>query len=250
MKRLLCLLGLLTALLSGPVRAEEVTVAVAANFMAPMQRIAAEFERDTGHRTRLAFGSSGKLYAQIRNGAPFQMFLSADADKPAKLDAEGLTLAGSRVTYAVGTLALWSPRPDLVDKQGKVLGEGTFRKLALANPRLAPYGQAALETLERLGLRARLQPRLVFGENIAQTHQFIASGNAELGFVALSQILQDGRISAGSAWLVPADLYRPIRQDAVILAGGADNAAARALAQYLIGDKARAIIRSYGYTTE
>ncbi len=230
-----------------PALADAVMVAVAANFTIPMQAIATEFDKDTGHQARLAFGSTGKFYAQIRNGAPFQMFLSADDETPARLEREGMTAAGTRFTYAVGTLVLWSAQPRFVDARGEVLGKGSFGKLAIANAKLAPYGRAASETLNALGLLDALSPRFVQGENIAQTFQFVQTGNAELGFVALSQVMKDGRIGAGSAWIVPASLHAPIRQDAVILKSGQGNAAARALAQYLKGDKARAIIRSFGY---
>lgn len=228
-------------------RAEQVNVAVAANFTAPMNAIAAEFAKDTGHEARLAFGSSGKFYAQIRNGAPFQVFLSADDAKPAKLEEEGMTVAGSRFTYAVGTLVLWSAKPGFVDDQAEVLKRGAYNKLALANPKLAPYGAAAMELLDGMGLKAAAEPKLVQGENIAQTYQFVLSGNAELGFIALSQVMKDGRITGGSAWVVPSNLHQPIRQDAVILSSGKGNAAAAALMKYLQGDKAKAIIRSYGY---
>ncbi|MCX7157225.1 MAG: molybdate ABC transporter substrate-binding protein [Rhodocyclales bacterium] len=233
--------------LSPCARAEEVQVAAAANFTAPMKAIAAEFEKATGHKAQLSFGGTGKFYAQIRNGAPFQVFLSADEDIPAKLEQEGLAVPGSRYTYAVGTLVLWSARPDLVDAKGEVLSRGAFAHLAVANPKLAPYGAAAMETLDKLGLTSTLQAKFVQGENIAQTHQFVTSGNAELGFVALSQVMKDGRISSGSAWIVPADMHRPIRQDAVMLAAGRNNAAATALLRFLREPGAVAIIRSYGY---
>lgn len=229
------------------VLADQVQVAVAANFVAPMQKIAVEFERETGHKALLSFGGSGKLYAQIRNGAPFQVLLSADDETPARLEREGLTRPGSRFTYAIGRLALWSARPGLVDDKGEILRQGGFNKLALANPKLAPYGTAATEVLTRLGLLGALQPKFVLGENIAQTWQFVGTGNADLGFVALSQVQKDGKIASGSAWIVPGNLHTPIRQDAVILAGGKGNAAAEALMNYLRGDKARAIIKGYGY---
>lgn len=238
---------LLCLLIAGPVNADEVRVAVAANFTHPMKAIAAGFEEDTGHTAELAFGSSGKFYAQIRNGAPFEVFLSADAAKPARLEKEGMTVPGSRFTYAVGTLVLWSTSPDLVDDRGAVLSGGQFEHLAIANPGLAPYGEAAMQTLEKLGIADRLAARIVKGENVAQTYQFTATGNAELGFVALSQVMKNGRITGGSAWIVPEDMHAPIRQDAVILARGADNAAAEALMRYLRSEKAAAIIRSYGY---
>lgn len=242
---LLAAVALVTA--ASAVLADEVQVAVAANFTAPMQRIAADFERDTGHKALLAFGATGKFYAQIRNGAPFEVFLAADAATPARLEEEGATVPGSRFTYAIGRLVLWSARPGFVDDKGEVLERGDFRHLAVANPRTAPYGVAGLEVLRRLGLAERLGNKLVTGENISQTHQFVATGNAELGFLALSQVTADGRLTGGSAWNVPAELYDPIRQDAVLLAAGRDNPAARALAGYLRGAKAIAIIKSYGY---
>jgi molybdate transport system substrate-binding protein len=227
--------------------ADEVQVAVAANFTAPMQKIAAEFEKDTGHKAQLSFGATGKFYAQIRNGAPFQVLLAADDETPAKLEMEAMTQPGSRFTYAIGKLVLWSAKPGYVDEKGEVLKKGEFNKLALANPKLAPYGSAAMEVLGKLGLLGAVQPKFVLGENIAQTWQFVGTGNAELGFVALSQILKDGRLASGSAWIVPASLHTPIRQDAVILANGRGNAAAEALLKYLKGDKAKALIKAYGY---
>ena len=230
--------------------ADEVQVAVAANFTAPMKIIAADFEKDTGHKATLAFGSSGKFYAQIKNGAPFQVFLSADDAKPAKLEKEGLTVPGSRFTYAIGTLVLWSAKPDLVDAKGAVLEKGDFAHLAVANPKLAPYGTAAMETLAKMGLTDKLQGKIVQGENIAQTYQFVATGNSELGFVALSQVMKDGKIGRGSAWIVPASMHAPIKQDAVILSGAKGNAAAEALMKYLKSAKAVAVIRSYGYEVE
>lgn len=231
----------------GVARADEVQVAVAANFTAPMNAIAAEFAKDTGHKAQLAFGATGKFYAQIKNGAPFQMLLAADDEIPAKLAAEGLANPASRFTYAIGTLVLWSAQPGYVDAKGEVLKKGAYNKLALANPKLAPYGKAAVEVLGGLGLFDTVSPKFVQGENIAQTYQFISSGNAELGFVALSQVMKEGRVSSGSAWVVPGNLHTPIRQDAVILNHGKGNASAIALTKYLKGDKAKAIIKSYGY---
>ena len=240
-------LTVLLALPAGRAAAADVQVAVAANFTAPMQAIAAGFERSTEHRAKLAFGSTGKFYAQIRNGAPFDVLLAADDETPARLEREGAAVAGSRFTYAIGRLALWSAKPGVVDAQATVLKQGAFRRLAIANPRLAPYGAAAVETLTRLGLYATLQPKFVQGENIAQTFQFVSTGNAELGFVALSQVFKDGKLKSGSAWIVPDALHRPIRQDAAVLVRGRGNPAAQALMQYLKGDDARAIIRAYGY---
>jgi len=228
-------------------QADEVQVAVAANFTAPMQQIAAQFEKDSGHKATLAFGATGKFYAQIINGAPVEILLSADDETPAKLEKEGLGVAGSRYTYAIGTLVLWSANPTLVDARGEILKTGNFKHLALANPKTASYGTAAVEALNKLGLLNSLQSRFVQGENISQTQQFIMSGNAELGFVALSQVYKDGKIAGGSAWIVPANLYQPIQQDAVLLSKGKDKPAAIALLAYLKGDMARAIIKSYGY---
>ncbi len=230
--------------------ADDVQVAVASNFTAPMQKIAAAFARDTGHRAVLAFGATGKFYAQIHNGAPFEVLLSADDSTPRRLENDGIGIAGSRFTYAIGTLVLWSPREGYVDPQGKVLSDGDFRHLAVANPKTAPYGAAAMATLDRMGLREKLRPRFVQGENIAQTHQFVASGNSELGFVALSQVIEDGRIGKGSGWVVPADQHAPIRQDALLLRHGEGNPAAQALLAYLRGETAKALIREYGYAVE
>lgn len=241
--------GILAAalLLAGAAHAAEVSVAVAANFTAPMQKIAAAFERDTGHKAVLAFGSTGRFYAQVRNGAPFHVLLAADDETPAKLAAEGLGLPASRFTYAAGRLVLWSAQAGLVDSQGEVLRKGAFGKLAIADPKLAPYGAAAVEVLARLQLLPALQPKIVQGENISQAYQFAATGNAQLGFVALSQVMVDGKIEKGSAWVVPANLHAAIKQDAVQLAAGKDNPAAAALLHYLRGDAARAIIRAHGY---
>jgi len=241
------ILSLLLIATAMQARADEVTVAVASNFTAAMKEIAAAFEQESGHRVRLVFGSSGKFYAQIRNGAPFQVFLSADSAKPQALEQAGLTVPGSRFTYAVGSLALWSPRADRVTDGAALLKSGDFGKLALANPKLAPYGVAAVDVLRSLQLEVATRSHWVQGENIAQTFQFVASGNADLGFVALSQMQRGGKISRGSAWVVPAKLYGPIRQDAVLLQAGADSAAARALLRFVRGERAAAIIRSYGY---
>ena len=227
--------------------ADDIAVAVAANFTAPMQKIAAEFEKDTGHKVQLSFGATGKFYAQIKNGAPFEILLAADDTTPEKLGKEGAAVAGSRFTYAIGRLVLWSAKADYVDDAGAVLKKGEFAHLSIANPKLAPYGQAAIETLTSLKLLDVVQSKFVQGENIAQTHQFVASGNAELGFVALSQVMKEGKIGEGSAWVVPQDLHQPIRQDAVLLATGKDKPAAAALLQYLGSEKSKAIIKSFGY---
>lgn len=244
MKRLAVLLAMIGC---ASAHAAEVQVAVAANFTEPMKKIAAEFEKDTGHKAVLAFGATGKFYAQINNGAPFEVLLAADDETPAKLEKEGKSVAGSRFTYATGKLVLWSSKDGYVDAQGKVLETGSYAHLAIANPKTAPYGLAATEALDKLKLTAKVQPKIVQGENIGQAYQFAATGNAELGFVALSQVWKDGKFTSGSGWIVPDNLHSPIRQDAVILAKGAGNAAARALETYLKSDKAKGIIRSFGY---
>ena len=227
--------------------AGEVSVAVAANFTAPMQKIAAEFEKDSGHKAVLSFGATGKFYAQINNGAPFGILLAADDSTPAKLAQEGKAVTASRFTYAIGQLVLWSKQAGYVDDKGAVLKTGDYRHIAIANPKLAPYGLAAMETLKNLGLTDQVTPKVVQGENIGQTYQFAASGNAQLGFVALSQVMEDGKLREGSAWVVPSTMHEPIRQDAIVLNSAKDNAAATALMDYLKGEKARTIIKSYGY---
>lgn len=233
--------------LAGPARAAEVQVAVAANFTEPMKAIAAVFEKTTGHKALLTFGATGKFHAQILNGAPFEVFLAANQESPAALEAAKLVVPGSRFTYAQGKLALWSADPKRVDAQGKVLSGGQFRKLAIASPKAAPYGAAAVEALTALGQWASIEPRLVQGESIGQAYSFIATGNAELGFVALSQVLEGGRLKSGSMWLVPPSLYRPIRQDAVLLRQGEANAAARELLALLKSPRIKDLVRSYGY---
>ena len=234
----------LAAACAGPTEAAETRVAVAANFAEPAREIAARFEAATGHKAVLSFGSSGQFFAQIANGAPFDIFLSADAERPIKAEADGLSVRGSRFTYATGRLVLWSRAPGLVDGGGAILARGGFAKLAIADPKTAPYGLAAVETLRRLGLSERLSPRLVTGTSITQAYQFTDTGAAELGFVALSQVVGHNR---GSRWIVPASHHSPIDQQAVLLKRGADNAAARAFMVFLKGPEARTIIRRYGY---
>ena len=233
--------------ISHPALAGEVQVAVAANFTAPMQDIAKAFEQDTGHRVIAAFGSTGQLYAQISHGAPFEVFLAADDTTPARSESDGLAVSGSRFTYATGALALWSADAGLISDGAQLLRSGNFEHLAIANPKTAPYGLAATQVMQQLGLTQALAPKLVEGQSIGQTYQFVASGNAEVGFVALSQVSRDGEITSGSAWQVPAALYQPIRQDAVLLNTGADNDAAAALLDYLKGEQAAAVISRYGY---
>lgn len=227
--------------------ADEVQVAVAANFAAPFHKIAANFEAATGHKAVAIVGSTGKFYTQIKAGAPFEILLAADDETPRKLVDEGLAVKGQTFTYATGKLVLWSTKPDGVDAQGEVLKKGNFTHLAIANPKLAPYGAAAVETLKALGLYDSLSTKIVQGESIGQAHQFVSTGNAELGFVALSQVAPPDKPAVGSMWVVPAKLYTPILQDAALLTKGADKAAAQALLTYLRGDAAKAVIKSYGY---
>ncbi|MEQ1619897.1 MAG: molybdate ABC transporter substrate-binding protein [Methylococcales bacterium] len=224
-----------------------VLVAVASNFTKPMTDIAAEFEKATGHSAKLSFGASGKFVAQLENGAPFEVLLSADASGPIKLEKAGLAVTNSHFTYALGRLVLWSATPNYIDEQGKILSSGSFKHIALADPKLAPYGTAAVEVLKGLKLQDKLHPLFVLGENIAQTYQFISTGNAELGFVALSQVIDNGKIASGSGWIVPENRHSPIKQDAVLLTLGANNPAAIALLEYLKSDPALAIIEKYGY---
>ena len=242
-----CLASLLAVFAIGAVQADEVQVAVAANFTAPIQAIAADFEKDTGHKLVAAYGATGQLYTQIKNGAPFEVFLSADDTTPEKLEKDGDTVKGSRFTYAIGTLALWSAKEGYVDAKGEVLKNNEYQHLSIANPKAAPYGLAATQVLEKLKLTEATKAKIVEGQNITQAYQFVSTGNAELGFVALSQIYKDGKVSSGSAWIVPASMHDPIKQDAVILNKGKDNAAAKALVEYLKGPKAAAVIKSYGY---
>ncbi len=227
--------------------ADEVLVAVAANFAGPMQKIAVQFERDTGHKAIVASGATGKFYAQIKNGAPFDVFLAADDETPARLEKEGAAVAGSRFTYAIGKLVLWSAKADLVDARGAILKSGNFRHLALANPKVAPYGAAAMQALGALGLLEAVRPKLVQAESIAQAYQFAATGNAALGFVAMSQVYDEGTLKSGSAWVVPAELHSPIRQDALILEKGRGKPAAAALAKYLQTEPVRKLIKAHGY---
>ncbi len=228
-------------------RADEVTVAVAANFARPMAEIAAGFSAATGHTLKVSTGSTGKFYSQIISGAPFDVLVAADDETPKRLIAAGHAVAGSNFTYAIGVLVLWSAQPGLVDDQGAVLASGRFSKLAIANPKLAPYGTAAQEVLQARGLTDAIRPKLVTAESIAQAYQFVFTGNAELGFVALAQVAVPGKPTTGSMWRVPANLHSDIRQDAVLLKAGEKNAAAAALLAYLKSPAARAVIQAYGY---
>lgn len=238
-----------TLLLVLPVTAADVTVATAANFTAAINRLAPDFERRSGHKIVASFGATGTLYAQIKNGAPFDMLLAADAEHPRRLETEGLAVPGTRFTYATGRLVLWSAKPGVVDKDGDILRRGEFAHLAIANPKTAPYGAAAIQVLQHLGVEERVRPRIVQGENITQAFQFVSTGNALLGFVAWAQVRVLPTAQAGSYWLVPAELHNPLHQDGVLLKRAAGLPAARAFLDYLRSREARSIIAELGYTT-
>jgi molybdate transport system substrate-binding protein len=226
--------------------ADDIRIAVASNFAQTMKAIVYRFEQQTGHHIILASGSTGKHYAQIVNGAPFELFFAADVKRPQLLEDKGLIAPSSRFTYAIGRLVLWSPVNNYVDADGEVLINGDYQHLAIANPKLAPYGKAAQQVLQNRGLWEQLQTRMVRGENIGQTFHFVISGNAELGFIALSQLIESENKATGSFWLIDQSLYDRIEQQAVLLE---DTQAARAFMQYMQGDEARAIIRQSGYDT-
>jgi molybdate transport system substrate-binding protein len=236
-----------TLTISTTTSAAEVKVAVAANFAQTLKEISTVFEQDTGHKLAITQGSTGKLYAQISQGAPFEVLLSADDETPEKLITEGKAITGTRFTYAIGRLALWSPKPDLVDEGGQVLKTDKFRYVAIANARVAPYGRAAVQVMQKLGALSSIEPRVVQGESITQTFQFVSTGNAQLGFVAMSQIVSEGKIIKGSAWRVPAHWHSPLQQEAILLAAGKNNPTATAFLAYLKTDKAKSVIRSFGY---
>ncbi len=233
--------------LAMPAMATDVYVAVAANFTGPMEKIGPLFEKTTGHKLIISYGTVGKFYAQIKNEAPFELLVSADETTPIRLEKDGLAISESRFTYAIGKLVLWSAKTGFVDGKGDVLKRGDFKHLAIANPKMAVYGAAAMETMKKLGVVDKLQAKFVQGENITQTYQFAATGNAELGFVALSQIYKDDTYTFGSHWLVPENLYPQIRQDAVLLTRGKDNPAAKAFLTFLKSPEAKKIILAYGY---
>ncbi len=236
------------ALVFGPQAwAAQARVAVAANFAAAMPRLSADFQQRTGHQVQAVYGATGGLVAQITHGAPFDALLAADVQRPQALLDQGQAVAGSLFVYARGRLVLWSARADGVDARGQVLAQGRFNKLALADPRLAPYGAAATETLQALGLQDVTRGKWAMATSIGQAHQFVASGNADLGFVAMSQVMHDGRLSAGSAWVVPQAMHAPIEQAAVLLNRGAENVAAKAWLAYLKTPAAQAIMRAFGY---
>jgi molybdate transport system substrate-binding protein len=236
--------GLAVLLAAAPALAAETQVAVAANFTEPAREIATAFKTATGHTALLSFGSSGQFYAQMSHGAPYEVFLSADADRPKKAEQDGLGVTGTRFTYAVGRLVLYSKTPGLVDGAGQVLMAGRFNKLAIADPAAAPYGVAAVQTMTRLGVYRALKPKVVMGGSITQTYQFVETGAAELGFVAYSQVIN---VAGGSRWMVPASDHAPIDQQAILLYPGRNNAAAKAFLAFLKGQQAVAIITKYGY---
>jgi molybdate transport system substrate-binding protein len=227
--------------------AAEAQVAVAANFAEPIKAVAAVLQKTTGHTLKISTGASGAFYTQIRNGAPFDVFLSADNERPEMLEKDGLAQPGTRFTYATGKLVLWSVKPGRVDGQGAVLKAADLGKVAFANPKTAPYGAAAVQVLDKLGLKDAVAPKLVQGESIGQTFNFVKTGNADVGFVAMSQVLEGGQLKEGSMWVIPQASYDPIRQDAVLLKKGADNEAAKALLQLLQSPNIKDLIRGYGY---
>ena len=245
-----CLMLVGALITSVPVSADQVLVAVASNFTLPMRAIAERFEAETGHDLELAFGSSGRFVAQIRNGAPFQVFLSADQDRVSALIESGHAQQSTRFTYATGTLVLWTLNSEIDVSQAQALQAGDFNRLALANPDLAPYGRAAVEVLENLNLVDATHSRWVQGENIAQAYQFVATGNADVGFVAASQVTDGGEILRGNGWPVPQRLHEPINQDAVLLSTANDCQACSELLEFLRSETSRDIIRNAGYRVD
>lgn len=241
---------LLCGLLSLPVQAGEVSVAVASNFAGSMERLVPLFQKESGHTVKVSAGASGKLYAQIRGGAQFDVFLSADEEMPKQLMQDGFAVGGSRFIYATGKLVLWSAQPDLVDEKATVLNKGNFKMLAIANPRFSPYGVAAKETLTKLIMWNSIQEKLTKGDSVTQTQQLVAAEKADLAFIALSQVMRDGKVTSGSWWLVPPEMHQPIRQSAVLLSQAKDPAAAKAFLAFLKSEKARAVMRGFGYEVQ
>lgn len=228
-------------------QAADVHVAVAANFTAPAKQLAPLFEQKTGHKLVLSFGGTGMFYGQIKNGAPYDVLLAADAKTPAKAVKEGFGVAGTEETYAIGKLILWSADANAVTDGEQLLKDGKFTRCAVANPKLAPYGLAAYEAMKALGVFEKTQPKFVEGDNIGKTYQFVKTGNADIGFVAMSQVYRDGKLTSGSGWVVPDTLYGKIEQNAVVLKNGREQAAAREFLAFLRGPEAVAIKASYGY---
>ncbi|HCN73518.1 MAG: molybdate ABC transporter substrate-binding protein [Pusillimonas sp.] len=240
-------LVLASLLVNGIAHAATANIAVAANFAAPVKEIAQAFESESGHHLTISAGSTGKLFSQIQNGAPFDVFLAADTKTPGKAEEAGLSVPETRFTYAIGKLVLWSPDPGLVEDEASVLETDRFERIAMANPKVAPYGLATEQVIKKLDLVDTLSEKWVFGQSIGQTYQFIASGNAPLGFVALSQVFSRGKIQSGSAWIVPENMYTPLAQDVQLLKHGQNNAAATAFIAFLKSPTALAIIESFGY---
>ncbi len=247
-KHLFLLLAFLSTLSSPSIRAAQVSVAVAANFAGPAQKLAVTFEQETGNKAVISIGSTGKFYTQIKNGAPFEVLLAADDETPIRLEGEGFGVVNTRFTYAIGKLVLWSKQVGIVDDRGEVLRRGGFEHIAIADPRLAPYGLAAMQAIGKMGLEKQLLPKAVWGENISQTYLYVDSQAASLGFVALSQVIQDGKVREGSTWLVPPSMYSMIRQDAILLSTGKNNPAADAFMRFMRSKKAQEIIQSFGYS--
>lgn len=240
-------MAMLCGVMSSSAQAAEVSVAAASNFVAPLAQVAVLFQKESGHTLKVNSAASGKLYAQIKGGARFDAFLSADEELPKQLLQEGLAVGGSRFVYATGRLVLWSAQPGLVDEKASVLNKGNFNTLAIANPVNSPYGVAAKETLTKLTMWNSIQRKLDKGDDLAQTYQLAASERDDLAFIALSQVMRDGKISQGSWWLVPPEMYKPIRQSAVLLSGAKDKDAAKVFLEFLKGEKARAVMRGFGY---
>lgn len=238
---------MLCGLMASPVQAGEVSVAVASNFAAPMERLAPLFQKESGHTVKVTPGASGKLYAQIKKGAAFDVFLSADEELPKRLMQEGTAVVGSRFVYATGRLVLWSAQPGFVDDKGLVLNRGNFNLLAIPNPVNSPYGVAAKETLTKLTMWNAMQRKLDKGEDVIETYRFVASERAELAFIPLSQVMRDGKVSTGSWWLVPPEMHNPIRQSAVLLTAAKDPAASKAFLAFLKSEKAQKVMRGFGY---
>jgi molybdate transport system substrate-binding protein len=238
---------LLCGLMSSHVRAAEVNVAVSSDFAAPIERLAPLFQKESGHTLKVSTGASGKLFAQIKGSAPFDAFLSADEEMPKQLMQDGFAVGGSRFVYATGKLVLWSTQPGFVDEKGAVLNKGNFNMLAIANPRFSPYGVAAKETLTKLTMWNSIQEKLTKGENVTQTYQLATTEKADLAFIALSQVMRDGKVTSGSSWIVPPDMHKPLRQSAVLLTHAKDQVAAKAFLAFLKSEKARTVMRGFGY---
>lgn len=240
-------MAMLCGVICSSAQAAEVSVAAASNFTAPLEHIAVLFQKESGHTLKVSSAASGKLYAQIKGDARFDVFLSADEELPKQLLQEGRAVGGSRFVYATGRLVLWSAQTGLVDEKAAVLNKGNFNMLAIANPVNSPYGVAAKETLTKLTMWNSIQRKLDKGDDLAQTYQLVVSERDDLAFIALSQVMRDGKISQGSWWLVPSEMHKPIRQSAVLLSGAKDKEAAKAFLEFLKGEKARAVMRGFGY---